>query len=69
MKKAKVKRVIRANHNLDVFVLLDNGKVYTALASSRFAPNQTFFLEVGDEVEYEDVSENTVTIKKVNWQS
>ena len=51
--RAKVIRVVRADHNHQVFILLSDFVSFCVYAASLQKPQPSFFLEVGDEVEYE----------------
>ena len=62
--RAKVIRVVRANHNDKVFILLSDNVSFCIFAPGLGKPQPEFFLEVGDEVVYEESDGNCI-IKEI----
>ena len=62
--RAKVIRVVRANHNDKVFILLSDNVSFCIFAPGLGKPQPEFFLEVGDEVVYEERDGNCI-IKEI----
>ena len=58
--RATVKRVVRADHNKMVFILLSDNVSFCISASILVEPPPEFFLEVGDEVVYEERDGNCI---------
>lgn len=53
--RAKVIRVVRADHNKMVYILLSNKVSFCIYTAGFEKPEPEFFLEVGDEVVYEEI--------------
>ena len=62
--RAKVIRVVRADHNKMVYILLSDNVSFCIYALGFENPQPEFFLEVGDEVVYEERDGNCI-IKEI----
>lgn len=62
--RATVIRVVRTDHNNKVFILLSDNVSFCIFAPGLGKPQPEFFLEVGDEVIYEE-RDGKYIIKKI----